>query len=361
MQIQFYNREQLAELIESDFFKNLDKIPITYHRALSHIHNPDCSEDDILLWVAYENESLMGYVGVLPGVCYINGIPEKIYWLSCFWVDEPYRNSNLASSLFFPLIKRYKDQLFISNFAPSLGKTYQSLGIFHPTTFKTGHRFYLVFCFADIIISRIPKASFLKPFLRGIDNFFNLFLSVRTLAYKKFERKFHLVENSFFDEYFQSFIDFFHKENKYIKRAAEHFEWIIAYPWVLQGKSDKESQRYFFSSKSEQFEYCSLKIYQEKKLLGFILLKIRDKALTISYVYAIDDVVKDIVAYILIKAHKEKLKIITSFDKRLANTIKKNRGRFVFSKKIKRPYIISKKINIASFSFQEGDGDTVFT
>lgn len=361
MKIESYNREQLAAFIESDFFKNLDKIPITYHRAISHIHNPDCSEDDILLWVAYEKESLLGYVGILPGTCCVDGTVKKIYWLSCFWVDEPYRHGNLASSLFYPLIKRYKDQLLISNFVPSLERTYQVLGIFHPTTFKTGYRFYLVFCFADIILSRMPKARFFKPFLRAMDHFLNLVLSVRTRAYKPFERTSQLVENDCFDKNLQSFISAFNTENNYINRGVNNFKWIMTYPWVLQGKPDQDSQRYFFSSRSEQFEFCSVKIYQEKNLLGFILLKIRDKALTLSYIYAPDDAVQDIAAYILDKAHKEKVKTITSFDARVADAIEKKRGRFVFLKKMKRPYIISKKITNASWAFQEGDGDAVFT
>ena len=362
MQIESYNRRQLREFIESDFFKKSDKIPISHHRALSHTHNPDCADDDILLWVAYDNDSLVGYAGVLPGMCRLNGIDEKIYWLSCFWVDEPYRKRNMASLLFFQLTREYKERLFISNFVPALEKTYQSIGIFQPTVRKTGYRFYVRFCFSEIVAARTaPMISLLKPVSRCIDNFLNLFFEVRVLFYKKLKEDFKVVEDCCFDGKFQSLIDSFRTEESYIKRDSAHFDWILNTPWILQGKPDKDSQRYFFSSRSSQFKYCSLKIYENEDLLGYVLLKIRDRSLTVSYLYANDRIITDIAAHILKKANEEKLKTITVFDKRLSDEIRKNRSRYIFSKEVKQLYIVAKEIDITSFSFQDGDGDGVFT
>lgn len=361
MQIESYNRAQLKEFIESDFYKSLDKIPISYHRAISHINNPDCSDDDILLWAAYEGGSLAAYAGVLPEIFHLNKIPTKIYWLSCFWVDERYRSLNLASSLFFPLIKRYKDQLLISNFVPELEKTYQGLGIFQPTIFKSGYRFYLRFNLADIIASRHPQKPFLKSTFKIVDSFANILLSARTPFHKRWKTEFNIIESNDFDDEFHSFTDQFKLNSNYIERSLKHFEWIIKYPWIIQAKPDKESKRYYFSSKSNRFEYCSLKIYQEKKLQGYVLLKVRDKALTVSYIFATDAVVKDIAGYILDKAYAEKIKTIMTFDTRLVAEISKYRNRFVFYKEFKRPYIITKKIDIPASLFQEGDGDSVFT
>jgi len=361
MEITAYNRAQLGELIGSPLFRDLDRIPITPHRALSHMHNPDCADDDILLWMAVENGSLKGYVGVLPGIGSIDGTPEKIYWLSCLWVDGQYRNTPLASSLFFPLVKRYRDRLFISSFVPSLEKTYQRLGIFHPTVFKTGTRFYVKFCFADILPGSIPGIALLKLVFNVTDRLLNLALSARTLFIKKTGRKLRVVENAGFDEEFQSFLNELRKEKTFIQRGAEHFRWILAYPWVLQGKQDQESRRYYFSSKAGQFEYCSLKVYNEAKLAGYALLKTRDAALTVSYLFATDETAEEIAAYLLDKAYREKLKMITSFDERVAGAIKKHRGRYLASKEIRRPYLVTKKMDVAASAFQEGDGDAVFT
>jgi len=361
MQIESYNRQQLQEFIESDFYKKLDNIPVSYHRALSHIHNPDCAAEDTLLWAAYEDDLLVGYVGVLPGICRAKGIDKKIYWLSCFWVDESYRKQQVASLLFFSLIREYEERLFISNFIPALEKTYQRLGIFQPTAYRIGYRFYTRFCFTEILISRISRMSFLKPASILADNFLNLFFSVRALFYKKWKKNLNIMEDSCFDEKFQILIDSFQPKDNYIRKDSGHFDWILSYPWILQGKPDKESRRYFFSSRSSQFGYCSLKIYENQHLSGYILLKIRDKALTVSYLYTSDVAIKDIAICVLEKVREEKLKMITTFDKRLADEIRKNRNRYLIPKEVKQSYIVTKEIDITSFSFQEGDGDSVFT
>ncbi|MDR1729507.1 MAG: GNAT family N-acetyltransferase [Prevotellaceae bacterium] len=361
MQIESYNRQELQEFIESGFYKQLDNIPISYHRALSQIHNPACDEEDTLLWAAYDHNSLVGYAGILPGMCRAGKVDKKIYWLSGFWVDESYRKKQVASLLFFPLIRAYEERLFITNIVPGLEKTYQRLGIFQPTVYRTGYRFYMQFCFSEIIVSRKFRSPFLKSAAALTDYLLNLPFSVRTLFYKKSKKTFHITEDSCFDENFQSLINSLQPEDNYIKKDATHFEWILRYPWILQGKQDEESQRYFFSSRSGRFNYCPLKVYEKEKLAGFVLLKIRDRALTVSYLYAKDAAVKDIALYLLEKAEREKLKTVTTSDKRLAGEISKNRIRYIAAKEIKRACIVTKKMNITSFAFQEDDGDSVFT
>jgi hypothetical protein len=202
----------------------------------------------------------------------------------------------------------------------------------------------------------------LKPVGRLIDRFFNLLIFTKASFHKEWKRKSEIIVNACFDEDFQLLMDSFRTKEAYIKRNSAHFDWILRYPWIQQGKPDKESLRYFFSSKSQHFEYCSLKVYQDKKLTGYALLKIRDKALTVSYLYTSYEGIRDITSYIMEKTEKEGIKMITAFEERLADEIKKQyRNLYLFSKKIKRPYIITKKKNISSFSFQEGDGDSVFT
>ncbi len=361
MQIESYNRRELQEFIESGFYKNLEKIPVSYHRALSHIHNPACADEDTLLWAAYDNDMLAGYVGVLPGMCRAEGEDKKIYWLSCFWVDESYRKQQVASVLFFSLMREYRERLFITNIVPSLEKTYQHLGIFQPAVYHTGYRFYTRFCFLEILVSRKLHSPFFKSIATWVDNLLNLPFFVRMLFCKKTSGNPNIMENGSLDEKLQSLLIRFQPEDNYIKKDTGYFDWILRYPWILQGEPDKESERYFFSSRSKQFSYCPVKIYENDRLTGFALLKIRDKALAVSYLYAGDTAVKEIAAYLLEKAGKEKLKMITTFDERLAGEIGKNRNSYLAAKEIKRPYIITKKIDAASFFFQEGDGDSVFT
>ncbi|MDR2206391.1 MAG: hypothetical protein LBE36_09605 [Flavobacteriaceae bacterium] len=339
----------------------MNQIPISRHRAIAHIQNPDADENDILLWAAYENEQLLGYVGVLPGYINTNQVREKIFWVSTFWVNENLRNGNLASMLFFPLIKQCGDKLLISNFLPSLEKMYQSLGVFRPTLYKFGSRFYLRSCFGDILPTRFPKIRFLKPLFRASDFVINSLLSIKKIFYKPIKFHSEIASDINFDEDFQDFINAFYKKNNFAERFSEHFEWILKYPWILQGKQDSESKRYYFSSKSEQFEYDSTAFFRSGKLNAFLLLKTKNRNLTVSYVFADDDMMDDVSAYILKKISDENLILLTIFDERIVNKIRKSGMRYIFERRCKRAYILPKTQNIAPDIFQEGDGDYVFT
>lgn len=361
MQISSYNRHQMKELIDSDFYKKSERIPISYHRAVSHIHNPDCTDDDILLWTADEDEKLVGYVGVLPGVAHVHDKDEKVFWLSCFWVDEQCRNGNAASLLFFPLIKQYGSRLLISNFIPSLEPMYQRLGIFQPTLYKHGTGFYVKSHFSKMIPARVSKTRYFKPLFVVLDVCVNALFSIRKSFVKKPVPKLELKEDRVFNDEFQELLDSFRRGTDFMKRDSAHFEWILNYPWVLQEQPDNDSKRYYFSSKAAQFYHKSLKMYRENRLVGYALLKVRDGFLTVDYLYAHDKDIEDLAACILGLVEKENLKKITTFDERLSAEIKKQKGRYLFLREIERPYIITKGIPLTSSAFQEGDGDAVFT
>jgi GNAT superfamily N-acetyltransferase len=361
MQIKSYNRIQLQEFIDSDLYKNLNLIPISYHRAISHIHNPDVQDDDDLLWAAYEKERLLGYVGVLPGLVHINQEKKRVFWLSCFWVDEHFRKENLASLLFFPLIKRYKKLLFISNFLPNLEKTYQRLGFFKPTIYKLGSSFYCKSCFSDLLPARFPKIKFLKPLLRFIDSSVNLVFNLKKMFFKPLPICSQTVLDENFDDVFQDFLHSFYKNKNYVERFAVHFKWILNYPWVLQGKADHESKRYYFSSKAKQFEYNSVKFFKNNKLSAFLLLKTRDQKLAVSYIFAEEDMYDDITHYLLQKVHNENVKTVTTFNDQISKRIRNYKSLYVFERNYKRPYILPKTQEIDPDVFQEGDGDNAFT
>lgn len=361
MEIKSYDRKQLQDFIDSDFFGVLTQIPISYQRAISQINNPYSAVNDILLWAAFEENSLVGYVGVLPDIIEFESSKSKIYWLSCFWVDKAYRNGNLASQLFFPLIKQYKNQLLISNFLFSLEKTYQNLGIFQPTKHNFGYTFYINFSFAEILLARFPKLKSVIPIYRLAEKYLNSVLKTRKLFHKKKKQDIDIVENKIFDNELQIFLNTFSTTNNSFVRNIDHFKWITTYPWVTIGKTDKESERYFFTSKSDKFEYRSLKIYNSDKIVGFVFLKIRDNNLSISYIYTEEKNIEYVVDYILEIVDTENLNTVTTFDEKLSTFLMKKRNRFIFIKNTKHPYIIPKKLEIASSFFQDGDGDSVFT
>ncbi|MEF9477524.1 hypothetical protein OWR28_07190 [Chryseobacterium sp. 1B4] len=68
-----YNRKELEDFISSGDFQQYDFLPVTRHRALSHIQNPKASAEDTLLILAFYDEKLVGYVGCFPDYFDIDG------------------------------------------------------------------------------------------------------------------------------------------------------------------------------------------------------------------------------------------------------------------------------------------------
>jgi hypothetical protein len=95
------------------------------------------------------------------------------------------------------------------------------------------------------------------------------------------------------------------------------------------------------------------------KVTGCVFFCVRDNNITVPYLFSNDF---DTIAAILIKEMVElKCNMVTIFQEQLAASMRRNKWPFLFTKKIKRPYLISKKISFADhLKFQDGDGDCAF-
>ena len=63
MEIRSYTPGTILEFVASEQFSMLKNIPISKHRALSYAHNPRAAASDKILFVAFENDEVAGYLG----------------------------------------------------------------------------------------------------------------------------------------------------------------------------------------------------------------------------------------------------------------------------------------------------------
>jgi len=210
--------------------------------------------------------------------------------------------------------------------------------------------------------ARYPDLKSLMTFYKLLERSINELLKSRKGIHKKGKRKFKIVENKRLNDELDVFLQTFSTKDASLVRGIEYFRWILEYPWMSEGKADRESGRYFFSSKADQFEHRMLKIYeQEDKLVGIVLLKIRDKNMVINHIYANDAQLGSIAAYLVNLSLKELINTITTFDNRLSDKLRSKRTNFIYIRNIKRPYLFPRNHDISVDYFQEGDGDSVFT
>ncbi len=362
METKTYTRQELKEFINSDFFEELRNIPISRHRALSQINNPRASDNDILLVATYDDKKLAGYLGILPDLLFHEDSTEKVGWLTCFWVDNDYKSKNIAASLFLRVIRAWNQKILITNIVPDLEPVYQKTKIFQPTIYKSGYRGYLRFNLSTVLPPKNHLFRKMAPVLKLADMFLNIPVDLKLRLFKSVEtgniQYEYLQMLSKEDE---NFILQSHEPN-WNKRGIEEINWIISNPWIIQSSMNSESQRYYFSSVSNQFFYRILRIKNiGNETIALAVLLVRNKNLTTPYLFCTDPGWMPLAKMIVNTIKEQKLDMLTTFHGTLVKTLKSIRTPFIFSKTIKKPYLISKKFEyLSALNFQDGDGDCAF-
>ena len=364
MEIRHYTVNTITEFITSEQFLALKHIPVTKHRAVSHTHNPRASGEDKILFVAYDNNEIAGYIGVLPDRMVHQDMTEKIGWLSCFWVDPGYRGKNISVSLFSGVMEAWDNKILITNMTPGTINFYLRTDLFRQPLYKTGIRGYLRFNLANILP---PKSILFKktvPFLKVLDFTGNIMNSARLYFYPRYNVSKDLrveYKNDITPEA-KEFISGYNRQ-EFIKRGKPELEWILKYPWILEGNwGDHDSRRYYFSSVAKRFIYHCVQLFDASdRMVGFLILSVRNDHLTVPYYYGEQDRQKDIVKFLINYMRDLEVNMITIFHTELSETLKSLRSPFLFKKKILRPYLCPKVLDITGLNFQDGDGDSVFT
>ncbi len=363
MEIKTYTRKNLGEFIRSAEFEKLTSLPISSHRALSQINNPRAGDDDLLLAVQFIGGDMIGYLGVLPDYLYQGTERIKIGWLSCFWIDEAWRSQPVAAGLFLTVMEAWEHRILITNFVPSLESLYRKSGFFQPVVTYWGVRAYLRSNLAEVLPPKSQIFVRIQPILKLADSCINLAGDLRFLFFRKYDPadiQFSFV--SAMDDDMAGFIDA-HQQDNATKRGKTEFEWILSYPWIKEKpKPDSESKRYYFSSVSKRFRYEFVKATKANgSLVAVMLLCIRNNNLTVPYLFA-DAVVLDKIAGMLGNTMvKYRLSMLTVFNTPLAERIAQLKGTFLHTRRIRKPYLISRHITpVSHLNFQDGDGDCVF-
>ncbi|MCX6245530.1 MAG: GNAT family N-acetyltransferase [Bacteroidetes bacterium] len=364
MEIRSFTTATIADFVSSEQFQKLKHIPISKHRALSYAHNPRSAADDKILFVAFENDEVAGYLGALPDRLFYRGEWKRMTWLSCFWIDPQFRGKGIAKELFDLAMKEWGETAIITNMKPGTLKIYERTGYFRPPAVIEGMRGYLRFNFAEVLPPRGGFYRRIKPILEIYDFSLNFINSIRLLFYPGYKLepgiRFEYVEE--ISDETSAFID--SCNDRYLSRRGKpELEWINRYPWVIeQDKPDADSRRYYFSSVSKRFFYQMIEFRNaEGAVAGFLMLSIRDNHLTVPYAFFRSGMETTLVKFLFNTMLDFQLNMLTIFQPELSEEIRKKKTPFIFKKKIVKPYFLPKTMEFPELDFQDGDGDVVFT
>jgi len=370
MDIKHYKKVDLKDELDSNLFWESDNMPITKHRALSFMNNPRADNNDIVLIVAFELNIIVGYIGIVPDIIYLNDREYKIGVLSTWWVNPSCLKSGIGKKLLFCALSCYDGKLYLSGYTKVAESIYKKTNLFHLIENSSGiiinKRFWFNNYYSRSILKKITPTR-LKIIITNIINR-NLIKKQKYWIYKNKiiinNIRFEYVDK--FDISAEKFIQQ-HNKNELFKRNIQVLNWIIDYPWVLETSlNDGFYDKYYFSSEANIFNFFNILIYDlNNKLVGILILKQRDSHLTIPYIYYEDDYFNTITRLLILHIFQLDIMTVSTFNNELINQLKTlNAPLYITkSKKNNKPLISNKfkSFDLSNYTLQDGDGDLVFT
>ncbi len=367
MKIRGLNAKELEEFIHSEEFALMPNIPISRHRALSHIHNPRMEADDILLFIGYIDGEMAGYLGILPDVYFINDTPHKFGWISCMWMNEKMRGMGVTQELIAEALQKWDGRIIVTEIT-SLAKTmFIITGFFQEWFNLQGFRGYAKGNLHEILPKRKPIFQKMKLALKLADGMINVLSALKPKMGLKNSKNIRIERIQALDEDSLQFIK--QREQNEFNRRGSEAGWMMAWPWVLsseKGDFDPLQSRYYFSSIDKGFEFQLLKIYEQDRLLSVALIAIRNNHLKIPYIYFRAADTEKIVKAIYGIIRSEHIGTFTTYNHDISTYMQTHDSPFIYKKGINRVYLITPKLfEELPLNFpiclQDGDGDCVFT
>lgn len=365
MELKKIKLNQLQKYIDSEEYKQSAYIPISKHRALSHLRNPRAKADDLVLVLVYQDKEMVGYLGVFADDLHFTTGVEHVGWLSCMWVNPIMRGQGVAKKLIQTVFDAWNYKILVTEFTPAAYGLYQRTEQFLDLAKPKGIRGYLRLNLHYLLPQKNEKWNKWRPLLGWIDAGFNLVndwrLKMKSTTSPTFEYLSELDEESW--TLIQQV-----KKKELMNRGKTELQWLVNNPWLLSGGlQDYNAIRYHFSAVASPFSFLNIKIYNEaKQQIAFLIVSIRGKNMKVPYAY-FDKKHTQAVVEVLYKHLLElKLDMITLFHTDLVNYMQQHKHPFFKIRNFQRHYIIGKVLEkqlatTPDFYIQDGDADAAFT
>jgi len=355
MEIKRIKIKELSELIYSEWYKNSEHLPISPERVISQIHNPFAHSEDEVLYLLLKDNILVAYRLVLPS--YVGD--QKMAWLSCVWVHPNHRRKGYGVQLTKLALEFWNNKMLGTNFTPESRTMYQDKLHFSTSTILKGNRYYNQLYLSELLPKKKPILRWIKPILLTVDFIGNQYLKRKKKI--NIDSQISIQRLEFIDKESLEFIAPYQTKEQ-SSRTKEEWDWIVKYPWVVQGSQNSISKRYHFSNRSNSFDFHLYKVFKNKNLIGCLWITIHDGFLKTPYLYFKKENTNYILKLIIKLAQENNVKAITTFDVNLNQLMTQEKKYFHHQKSITRHFLSSKGLKISNERFfKEGDGDSVFT
>jgi hypothetical protein len=367
MEIKAFTVAELKAALASEAFWLADPLPITKHRARSYCRNPRAAADDLVLLVAYGEGRVIGYLGILPDKIFAGDESCKIGWLTSWWVDPAYAHAGVGAILLFKAFNAYDQHIGVSGSSRKARQALQATRKFMDLNPLRGLDIRLRLNVTGMVLRRVPAMKIFRVVFKAFDALSDRIMNLRSLIWQR--RNPHCCDPAFeyisaVDEQTDRFIKQHHRQDLSRKEKSD-LSWIMNNPWILSAPhKDSAGRRYYFASQAGRFFYLGIKVFdQQKEMLGFLLLKIRDDRMSVVYAYFDNRHAEYITAAALHHALAMDVTILSLYDAQLTASFTRLGFPCWKAEKKSRGFSLSRvfaDLPLADCRLQGGDGDLAF-
>ncbi len=331
-------------------------IPFAKSKGQWLLKNDRIEDDDIVACLAYEDDTLVCFVYLIPDLINTpNGI-EKVFWSDKWWVSNEHKNTVLAAYLKNEVAKITNNRLVIK----FLGKDTEAYYAKQPyVKFGERKRFFIIYNLdAGLLINKLRVLRFVKYPLISISNF-SLKL-IKALNYRKAKlktRNIHYQYLNKLDEASWMFIEK-HCEKDLVPKTKDYIDWQLS---NTQYTNTPIQQKYvsncLIAGAFSNINAISFSIVENDEIIGFISYLERESEFIVKYFITTAHYWDKCIAVLMEHFVKSGSRIIYTENESLGENILKNYYKVFSSERILHS-LIHKSFNFDSNNLlvKEHDG-----
>ena len=367
MEFRTFAVADLESALQSTDFWLTETLPITKQKALSFCHNPRAEKHDPVLLVAYKENRVAGYLGILPDKIFLDDAGHKVGWLTGWWADPRMATQGVGAVLLYKALNMHRDRLGVSGGSKEARKILHASQRFMALNPLKGIEIRFRVNSAVRLPRNFPSLKIFRVGFKVADVMLDEVVNLRGFFWERnnqVRQRLSFEYVSTIDAETGGFIERHHHHDLTRKGRAE-LNWIMSYPWIVSApQKDSASRRYFFSSISARFLYLGVKVFeQENGLVGFLMLSVRNDRMRVVYAHFENRHAPSIAAAAVYHALAMDVSTLILYDEELVKSVSGLRCPCWSTKPTSRGFFLSKAfadLPVTGCRLQAGDGDFAF-